>query len=30
VGQKLLPKAKVSALFKRLGLTTAGALLKEY
>jgi hypothetical protein len=28
--KKLLPKAKVSALFKRLGLTTAGALLKEY
>ncbi|MFP2923619.1 SMI1/KNR4 family protein [Pyxidicoccus sp. 3LG] len=28
--KKLLPKAKVSALFNRLGLTTAGALLKEY
>ncbi|RKH25386.1 SMI1/KNR4 family protein [Corallococcus praedator] len=28
--KKLIPKAKVSALFKRLGLTVAGALLKEY
>ncbi|PTL85001.1 SMI1/KNR4 family protein [Vitiosangium sp. GDMCC 1.1324] len=28
--KKLIPKAKLSALFKKLGLTTAGALLKEY
>ncbi|WP_244239348.1 SMI1/KNR4 family protein [Corallococcus carmarthensis] len=28
--KKRIPKAKLSALFKRLGLTTAGALLKEY
>ncbi|RKH14791.1 SMI1/KNR4 family protein [Corallococcus sp. CA053C] len=28
--KKLIPKAKLSALFKRLGLKTASALLKEY
>jgi hypothetical protein len=28
--KKMIPKAKLSALFKRLGLTTADALLKEY
>ncbi|MFE8605541.1 SMI1/KNR4 family protein [Archangium violaceum] len=28
--KKVIPKAKLSALFKRLGLTTAVALLKEY